>query len=87
MHPSTSWSHLGHVRGLGVTSQTSDLKELKAQPSQAYAKLVGVSHFTDSCLLNDLALCGIQIEVRQDFLQGAPNGVSQSKTSQLDVAD
>ena len=38
-------------QGVGVTSQTSDLKKLKPQPSQAYAKPVGVSHFTDSCLL------------------------------------
>ena len=51
-------------QGVGVTSQTSDLKKLKSQPSQAYAKPVGVSHFTDSCLLSDLALCGIQIEMR-----------------------
>ena len=64
-------------QGVGVTSQTSDLKKLKAQPSQAYAKPVGVSPFTDSCLLSDLALCGVQIQARTGSTEN-PTWVSPS---------
>ena len=53
-------------QGVGVTSQTSDLKKLKAQPSQAYAKPVGVSHFTDSCLLSDLLFAEYKFKREQE---------------------